>query len=136
MYDQSALFNTSASARTILEHARTSLVVLPILSIPSLLPLPLQLLLLLLLVLQVHPPYTGIRKLAVVSLADTSTLWQYGGPDSSTTSPLVSAKLLQLKGQPPSAQLLLVQPAGGATLAAGGTSPRGFWSGHVSHGGV
>ena len=46
----------------------------------------------------------------------------------------MAAKLLQLKGQPPSAQLLLVQPAGGAALAAGGTTPRGFWSGNVSRG--
>lgn len=76
--------------------------------------------------------HTVGRAVAVLTLLDTATLWQYGGPASNTSAPLLAAQAVQLDAPaPPVTGLPLRQPLGAQPLQLG-TRPRGFWNGAVS----
>lgn len=81
-----------------------------------------------------QPGSSSGRSTALVALLDTATLWQYGGPGSNTSAPLLVAQVVQLDAPaPPVTGLPLRQPAGAQPLQLG-TRPRGFWNGAVSCG--
>jgi hypothetical protein len=67
----------------------------------------------------------------VVALADTPTLWKYGGPDGASNAPLLVARWVALPGAPPFPGIEQAQTLGGPMLAAGTPQAR-FWSGNVS----
>jgi hypothetical protein len=71
------------------------------------------------------------RSVAVFTLADTASLWQYGGPSTNTSAPLLVAQAVHLEAPPPPVTgLPLRQPQGAQPLQLG-TRPRGFWNGAV-----
>jgi hypothetical protein len=68
----------------------------------------------------------------VAVLLDTASLWQYGGPLSNASTPLLAAQAVELEAPtPPVTGLPLRQPLGAAALQHG-TRPRAFWNGAVS----
>lgn len=74
----------------------------------------------------------GSSRLTVAALLDTAMLWQWGGPDSLTSTPMMAATQVQLASSAaPSTGLLLRQPAGAPVLQHG-SRPLGFWNGAVS----
>jgi hypothetical protein len=75
-------------------------------------------------------PSTG-RHIAVFSLLDTASLWQYGGPATNSSGPLLVGHSVQLEGTaPPVTGLPLRQPQGAQPLQLG-NRPRGLWNGAV-----
>lgn len=82
---------------------------------------------------QVPPAQGAARAMLVVALADTPTLWKYGGPDGASSAPLLVARWVALPGAPPVPGLEQAQPLAGPLLSAGATPAR-FWSGNVSGG--
>lgn len=76
-------------------------------------------------------PKSAGHSVAVFALIDTATLWQYGGPATNTSAPLLVGHTVQLEAPlPPVTGLPLRQPAGAQPLQLG-TRPRGFWNGAV-----
>lgn len=74
------------------------------------------------------------RSVAVFALLDTASLWQYGGPATNTSAPLLVGQAVQLDAPaPPVTGLPLRQPQGAQPLQLG-TRPRGFWNGAVRRG--
>lgn len=80
------------------------------------------------------PSHSTGRSIVVAALLDTATLWQYGGPVSNASTPLLVAQVVGLQAPaPPVSGLPLRQPNGAPPLQHG-TRPRGFWNGAVSPG--
>jgi hypothetical protein len=73
----------------------------------------------------------GGRNLSIVAVLDTGMLWQWGGPGSQTSSPLLTSTRVHINSPaaPPSG-LLLRQPDGAPPLQQG-SRPRGFLNGAV-----
>lgn len=71
------------------------------------------------------------RSVGVFALVDTASLWQYGGPATNTSAPLLVGQAVQLDAPaPPITGLPLRQPQGAQPLQLG-TRPRGLWNGAV-----
>jgi hypothetical protein len=72
------------------------------------------------------------RSVGVFALVDTASLWQYGGPTTNTSAPLLVGQAVQLDAPaPPLTGLPLRQPQAAQPLQLG-TRPRGLWNGAVS----
>lgn len=71
------------------------------------------------------------QSVIVAALLDTGMLWQYGGPGSRTSTPLLTAQQIQLGDwTSPVTGASLQQPVGGPALQLG-PQLRDFWSGGV-----